>query len=157
MPTPQEIADAEAAAVQAAQPADPDTEMNLVSLQRMMAHRRPDPIDERHYEVLRNALVDQLKQEGPRLFVDDHGHKTVAVAIVPESINVDLDQLLALAERDGWTQAEIDEIAPRKVDPEVVRRFFHRKKISNGAFASMATIVPKTGHVKFLSAQDADE
>jgi len=130
-------------------PADADTEAALAQLQALIMRRRKDPEIEARYEQLRDALVDQLKAEGPRYYLDEEGNKRYAYVVQPEPVEVDMDELLALYEAGELPQSLMDKIAPRKVDKEALRRAVSKGQITRAQFTKVAKLVKGTAHVSF--------
>lgn len=139
----------EAEIVRNASPADRDTEIRLAELHELVVARRKDPERETRYERERDALAADLLEHGPRYFIDENGDKRYAYAVQPEPVEVDMDELMAMYE-DGELSTEVmDQIAPRRVDKEGLRRVVSRKKITPAQFTRFAKLRKGTAFVQF--------
>ena len=141
----------EARMVAAASKAEIDTEARLAEL---LARKRDIDVpkdDQAAYERLRDELTPQLLREGPRYFIDYDGVKRVAYAVQPEPVDVDLPNLKALVAAGKLTEADLERLAPRKVDKEVFRRYLATEKISPHDALKVARITKGTAYVKFVT------
>lgn len=129
-------------AVRAAEPAyGTDLEVELAELARLQARRRKDPVLERTYEAQRAVCADLLREQGNRLFLDEHGIKTVAFLVEPEPVDVSVAALEEM-ELDGDIDYDLlEEIAPRKVD----KTAFHRAVATGRLEAKQVAKVAKIG------------
>lgn len=142
-----------------AEPAEGDTEAMLIELTRLAEARRVDPRIEERYEYLRGVLVRRLEAEGPRFYLDEHGDKVFAYPVIPEPVEVDVDGLVAMAQRGEISQELLEEIAPRKINGEAFarasargsRRHPRREGITPEQLVQVARKRRGTGHVKFLA------
>lgn len=138
-------------------PAEYDTEALLLELDSLAALRRPDPHIEARYEELRDLLAKRLHKEGPRYFIDLNGQKRYAYAVIPEPIEVDVDELIAMNHDGEISDKLLDEIAPRKMDMGAFTRAAARgtKKnprspgITPEQLMRVARKRKGTGHVRF--------
>lgn len=143
---------------QLAQPAEHDTEAMLLELDQLAAMRRPNPDIEARYEYLRDILTARLAEEGPRYYVDALGEKRYAYAMVPEPIDVDVDELIKMNEEGEISDDLLNEVAPRKVDKEAftkaaargTRRNPRKPGITPEQLMRVATKRKGKGHVRFV-------
>lgn len=129
--------------------ADFDTEEKILDLHDMVLKRRKDPELEKRYEARRDELVAQLESEGPRYFIDAHGNKRYAYAVVPEPVDVDLDELLVEKAKGNISEETFEAVAPRKIDKEQFRRHVSNGNIPKDVFRRVAKVSRGTPHVGF--------
>lgn len=148
-----------------ARPAEGDTEQMLLDLDMLARRRRPDPYIEEQYEALRDVLTARLSKEGPRYFIDVDGEKRYAYAVVPEPIEVDVDEVIALHDEGEISTELLDRIAPRKIDAEQFKLAVARGSnpnsrkpgITQEQLLRVARKRRGTGHVRFASPGGREE
>lgn len=123
-----------------AQEADPDLEDRLKALDSIAAQRRKDPDLEARYEQLRDELQAELKETGPRYYLDEHGLKRYAYRVAPEKLAIDVDDLVAMVEA-GEIDVDLDKVAPRKIDGEQMKRAIRKGSVA----AAKKAAIPKGG------------
>jgi hypothetical protein len=146
-------------------PAERDTEAMLQELDTLAALRRPDPLIEARYTELRDLLTARLLKEGPRYYLDAFGEKRYAYAIVPEPVEVDVDELIKMNESGEISDDLLNEVAPRKVDKEAFTRAAARGTrkrprkpgITPEQLIRVAKKRPGTGHVRFAKAENTPD
>lgn len=136
--------------------ADMDTEDKLIHLEHLKDQLREDPVVKREYEALRDELAAQLEREGPRYYLDNMGVKRYAYAVVPEPIEVDVDELCRLDEAGELKAGVLDQVAPRKADKERYRAAVQRGDITREQFLATAKVGRGTAYVKSSDPVDAD-
>lgn len=149
----------------AAGPATGDTEEMLLELDRLATLRRPNPEIERRYEELRDILTARLSKEGPRYYIDAFGEKRYAYALIPEPVDVDVDELIKMNEAGEISDDLLNEVAPRKVDKEAftkaaargTRKRPRKPGITPEQLIRVATKRRGQGHVRFVTPEHSSE
>ncbi len=140
-------------------PAHPDFEDKLLALKGMVEARRKDAAAEARYEALRDELAEDLKESGPRYFVDHNGDKQYAYPVAPEIIVVDEQAMQAMVEEGALAKEEYERIYPRRLDKEALRRSISRKRggLTNAQVVRAVRFKPGTAYVKFDTPDEAHE
>lgn len=131
----------------------PDVLDKLARLDELAALRRPNKALEAEYEALRDEMAAYLKTSGPVYYLDKDHAKRFAWPVEPESLVVDVDLLVELAE-EGKIDVDIDTVAPRKVNAEQLKKAVAKKKIPPREFLRIARLKKGTAHVRFSDPTD---
>lgn len=132
-----------------AEPAGTDLERVLEDLHSLQALRRKNPIVEARYENLRKIATTLLNEGGPRWYLDIDGVKRFAYVVTPETIVVEVADVVALRDEGVITDEELDRVAPRKVKNDEFKRLMALGRIPKDRAKKIARIVPKTSYVGF--------
>lgn len=160
-----EAAKKKAEMMEAAKPADPDTEERLQAFHKVVISRREDPVAKAAYEAERDSLVAQLRREGPRYFLDDDGAKRYAYAVTPEGVEVDVAGLIALHDAGELDDELFERLCPRQVDKDQLRAAIARGAnprsrkpgLTPSQVVKVARIVPRTAYVGFSEDQEEEQ
>lgn len=145
-------------------PADSDTEALLVELKRLADQRKPHPIIEARYEELRALLTERLGAEGVRYFIDADHVKRYAYVTQQYLMDVDLEALTKMHDAGEIPDEVWEEIAPRQVDRDGLRRAIQRggnprsrkPGLTPHQVVEAISFRPKTPWVSFGDPESAD-
>lgn len=141
----------------AAAPADDDLEKMLVEYDSMRsAYSEPKDHKERR-EQLRDKITALLASDGPRIYLDSSGSKSYAWQTTPESVDLDVEELIEQVEQGNVDISLLDKVAPRQLSRTGLKSAIQTGAMPSDLVAMLVTITKQTPRVYTKSAGDGEE